>query len=112
MRTGTRIVPAEVISVEDRLVGWLSLVQAGLLGLPLGLAGLLLLASPRLEVVAYKVLLVGAVGLVCGSLAVRVRDRLAGDWLLVGRRYAGRPRRWLLGTIPDSPVRGREGEQS
>ena len=103
METPAKIVPAEVISVADRLAGSLSFVQAGWLAIPLGLAGLLLLAPPRLGVVAYKVLIVGGVLVVCGPLAGRWQGRLGCQWLLVGRRYLARPRCWRLGGLPDTP---------
>lgn len=105
MRPATRPVPAEVISVADRLVGSLSLAQAGLLGLPLALAAVLLLAPPRLEVVAYKVCLVGGAGLIFCPLAARCRQRLIIDWLATIRRYGRRSRHWSLAAIPDTPVR-------
>ena len=103
MKAGSRVVPAEVISVEDRLVGSLGLVQAGFLGAPLFLSGFLLLAPPKLEVSAYKVLLVSAVGGFCLPLALRVQGRLVVFWLAVFWAYRSRPRAWVLSPPPDSP---------
>lgn len=96
MKTTAKIVPAEVISVEDRLVGSLSLVQAGFLGAPLFLAGFLLLAPPKLAVVPYKVGLVVLAASLCLPLALRLRGRLLVAWLGVGYRYRSRPRSWVL----------------
>ena len=105
MAADSRIVPAEVISVADRLVGSLSLVQASLLGAPLGLATLLLLAPPRLVVVPYKVLLVLLIAVICLPLAVRWQGRLIVSWLVVGQRYWARPRRWSLRPASDCPTK-------
>ena len=108
MRARARIVPAEVISVEDRLAGSLSMVQAGFLGAPLFLAAFLLLAPPRLVVAPYKVLLVVLVGGFCLPLALRVQGRLVVFWLAVLWSYRSRPRRWALAPPPDSPVKSGE----
>ena len=110
MKLASRIVPAEVISVADRLVGSLSLTQAGFLAAPLGLATLLLLAPPRLVVTAPKVWLVILAATICLPLAVRYQDRLLVGWLLVGQRYYYRPRRWWLRPVRAGSDQKRGGQ--
>lgn len=101
MPKATQVVPAEVISVADRLVGNLSLAQAAFLGAPIGLAAFLLLAPPKLAVVPYKVGLVLLLAAICLPLAWRCQGRLLASWLVIGQQFYARPKAWVL-----RPARG------
>lgn len=91
----TAIIPAQITSVEDK-IGKLSIQQATLLGLPLlsgfGLAAIL---PPSGSLSLYKIVIVGALFVICGILAVRVQERIIMQWLILFIRYSNRPQYYV-----------------
>jgi hypothetical protein len=89
----TTIVPAQITSVEDRVVGNLSLVQLVLLIGPLFGGGVLYMILPPLfRFDTYKVMLMSLLLIACASLAIRVKGMIMMVWLGVIIRYVLRPR--------------------
>lgn len=87
------LVPAQVTSVEDRIIGNLSSAQTILLIGPLFFGGLLLaLAPPYMALSLYK--LVIGLGLISvgAILAIRFKGKLLGKWLLIYLKYYLRPK--------------------
>ena len=86
------VVPAQVTTVEDRIVGNLGISQVFLLTLPIIGAGAIFSALPPvMNLAVYKLLLVVALATVCGTLAIRIKGKLLLFWLIIRLRYNLRP---------------------
>lgn len=79
-------------TVEDKIAGNISVQQAVLLGIPL-LFGFVvaLVFSPSGQFVAYKIAIVLGLFIICGSLAIRIKDRIVAQWLKLFVIYGSRP---------------------
>lgn len=86
------IVPAQITTVEDKIVGNISVTQAMLLGAPI-LFGFVaaLLFPPSGQFVAYKIVIVLVLFATCGSLAIRIKDRIFAQWFKLFVVYCARP---------------------
>ena len=91
----TRLIPIEVLRVEDKICGSLNFLQLGLLAAPLGAAAFLLILPPAGSLTAYKLVLVVLIFIPSGLLAVRLNGRLVLAWLLLAIRYRSRPKLYL-----------------
>jgi hypothetical protein len=86
------IVPAQITTVEDKIAGNVSVQQAMLLGIPILFGFIIaLLFPPSGQFVAYKIAIVIALFAICGSLAIRIKDRIVAQWLKLFVIYAARP---------------------
>lgn len=104
----TTIVPAQITTVEDRIIENLTLQQIVLLVISLIIgAAIYALVPVKMHVNIIKLLLVGLQFVVCGGLAVRIRGRIVADWLVLYLRYNSRPRRYIF--TKNDPI-GREIE--
>ena len=90
------VVPAQVTTVEDRIIGNLSFTQLLLLVIPLFLsAGVYCTLPPFLESALYKYIVMGCVLLVCLPLALRIKGKTIAAWLITILRYRRRPRMYV-----------------
>lgn len=86
------IVPAQITTVEDKIAGNVSVQQAMLLGIPILLGFIIALVFPPSgQFVAYKIAIVLGLFIICGSLAIRIRDRIVAQWLKLFVVYSARP---------------------
>ena len=86
----TRI-PAEITSVEDRIVGDLSLPQLVLLTFPaVVVAGIYLAVPPVAGITTLKIVLVAVLSLLSSLLAVRREGRLLGTFVFEWLTYSTR----------------------
>lgn len=86
------IVPAQITTVEDKIAGNVSVQQAALLGIPILLGFIIAVVFPPSgQFVAYKIAIVFGLFIVCGSLAVRIKDRIIAQWLKLFAVYCARP---------------------
>lgn len=93
----TTIVPAQVTTIEDRIMGSLGFSQLMLLIVPIFIgAGLFALLPPFLDGSPYKYTLITIVTTLCCSLAIRVRGKIIALWLVVILRYNLRPKFYLF----------------
>lgn len=91
------VVPAQVTTVEDRIMGSLGFSQLMLLIIPVFIgAGLFALLPPFMEAEAYKYALIGIVASVCCLLAIRIRGKIVALWLVMILRYNLRPKFYLF----------------
>lgn len=90
------IVPAQITTVEDKIAGNISVQQAMLLGIPL-LFGFItaVVFPPSGQFVAYKMVIVATLFVICGSLAIRVKDRIVAQWLKLFIVYCARPEHYV-----------------
>ncbi len=86
------IVPAQITTVEDKIAGNVSVQQAALLGIPILIGFIIaLIFPPSGHFVAYKMVIVFVLFAICGSLAIRIKDRIVAQWLKLFVIYSARP---------------------
>ena len=93
----TTVVPAQVTTVEDRIMGNLGLSQILLFILPMFIgAGLYALLPPHMGGSLYKYLVITVITLVSFVLAIRVKGKIVLLWILTIARYNRRPKYYLF----------------
>lgn len=91
------VVPAQVTTVEDRIIGNLGFSQMLLLIVPVFVGGALFaLLPPVMESAVYKYITMGFIALVCCILAIRIRGKILAAWLVTILRFNLRPRYYLF----------------
>lgn len=86
------IVPAQITTVEDKIAGNISVQQAVLLGVPILIGFIIALVFPPSgQFVAYKITIVIGLFVICGSLAIRIKDRIVAKWVKLFVVYYARP---------------------
>lgn len=93
----TTVVPAQVTTVEDRIIGKLGFSQIVLLMVPVFLrAGVFTLLPPVMNGALYKYVLMALSLIVCGILSIRVKGKIIALWLVTVLRYNLRPKYYLF----------------
>lgn len=91
------VVPAQVTTVEDRIVGNLGISQMVLLALPVLAAGIaFMVLPPALHIALYKVLLLVPFTVLCAILAIRIKGKIILLWIIVRVRYNFRPQYYVF----------------
>lgn len=86
------VVPAQVTTVEDRIMGSLGFSQLALLVLPIFIGvGLYLILPPVGHGTIYKYVVIGFIATVMGVLAIRIKGKIILLWLVTIIRYNLRP---------------------
>lgn len=90
------IVPAQVTTVEDRIIGSLGFSQILLLVVPIFVsAGLYVLPSPMMAGSVYKYILMAMASIICLILVIRIRGKIIASWLGIILRYNLRPQLYI-----------------
>lgn len=88
----TRVIPAQITTVEDKIAGNLSVNQVLILLTPVVLSSIVfMLLPPVMTFVHYKLVIAILLMLGCSILAIRIKERIVLQWLLVIGRYQKRP---------------------
>ena len=91
------VVPAQVTTVEDRIMGRLGFSQLMLLFIPIFFGGALYILAPSLfGSDIYKYIIIGIMAVVCMTLAIRVKGKIVAQWLNIVLRYNLRPTYYLF----------------
>lgn len=91
------VVPAQVTTVEDRIMGNLSFSQMILVITPIFIGGALFaFLPPAFGSSPYKYILMGVIALLCIILAIRIRGKIVALWLATVLRYNLRPTYYLF----------------
>lgn len=91
------VVPAQVTTVEDRIMGNLGFSQLTLLVLPLFIGvGLYLILPPVGHGSVYKYAVIGIIAGLAGILAIRIKGKIILLWLITILRYNVRPSYYLF----------------
>lgn len=94
--TKATVVPAQVTTVEDRIFADLSMPQVMLLFTVIFVSGgVFTFAEPAMEGALYKYVIMLAVGVVCGILAIRIKGKIIGLWLIILMTYCLRPKYYV-----------------
>lgn len=109
------VVPAQVTTVEDRIIGNLSPTQVLLMIVPIFIGGgLYALIPPSMDFSVLKIAIIATLISLSSVLAIKIRGRIIATWLAILLRYYLRPRLYLLDknsdvartVIPIHPRRG------
>lgn len=93
----TTVVPAQVTTVEDRIMGNLGFSQLALLVLPVFIAaGIFIVLPPVMHGSFYKYVAAVLIGLLMAILAIRIRGKIILFWLITILRYNFRPKYYLF----------------
>lgn len=91
------VVPAQITTIEDRIAGNLGVSQLLLLSLPVfGGSALFVILPPFFHAAFYKLVIIGMLFMMCGLLAIRLKDKLVLFWLLTLFNYNLRPRYYVF----------------
>jgi hypothetical protein len=93
----TTVVPAQITTVEDRIIGNFTFAQILILIIPLVTStALYLLISPKLHLNVFKTFLIGSQFFFFGLLASRINGKIMADWLSIFLRFSLRPRIYVF----------------
>lgn len=91
------VVPAQVTTVEDRIIGSLGFSQMLLLIVPVFVsAGLFVLLPPFMGGAVYKYVTMGVIAFICAILAIRIKGRIVASWFVTILRYNLRPKYYVF----------------
>lgn len=91
------VVPAQVTTIEDRIIGSLGFSQILLLITPVFMsAGIIVLLPPVMAGSDYKYVIISVLVLIFTLLAVRIKGKIIGLWLMQILRYNLRPRYYVF----------------
>ena len=91
------VVPAQVTTVEDRIIGSLGFSQMILLVVPVFTSAILFaVLPPAMGSSPYKYTIMGIILLVCCLLAIRIKGKILAFWLITILRYNVRPKYYLF----------------
>ena len=110
------VVPAQVTTVEDRIMGSLGFSQLALLVIPVFIAAaLFVILPPVMHSSAYKYAIMIVIGLLMGILAIRIKGKIILFWLITILRYNLRPNYYLFNkntdTLRDDPQPNMQTEE-
>lgn len=84
----TRVIPAQITTVEDKIVGSLNLMQMMILMAPVFFTTLLYaVIPPTMTFVIYKLVISAMVFITCLILSLRIKGKVVVDWLAILLRY-------------------------
>src|SRR5674476_179344 len=93
----TAIVPAQITTIEDKVVGNLSLSQLLLLAAPIFVgSAIYIIFPPNMGAALYKAILVTIIAVAFALLAIRVRGRILLLWVVTIGRYNLRNRYYVF----------------
>jgi hypothetical protein len=97
------IIPAQVTTVEDKIIGNIGMLQLTLIFAPMMLGGLLYAGlTPRLHFAIYKIFIMIVLETIGAISAIRVKDHILLIWATYIASYLLRPRLYLY-TTPAAP---------
>lgn len=91
------VVPAQVTTIEDRIMGNMSLSQLIILLLPVFTGAALFVIFPPVMVSAtYKYVLIGMLATTCLIMSIRIKGKIVAFWMVTILRYNLRPQYYLF----------------
>jgi len=91
------VVPAQVTTVEDKIMGSLGLNQLLLLIAPVFVGGVCYIFLPPFsEFHPYKYILMGIAALLCSILAIRIKGKIVANWIVILLHYNLRPKTYVF----------------
>ncbi len=91
------VVPAQVTTVEDRIIGNLGFSQILLLVIPIFIcAGVFVLIPPFMGSAVYKYVIMGVAAMIFCILSIRIKGKIVALWLVTLLRYNTRPKYYIF----------------
>ncbi len=88
----TTVIPAQITTLEDKIVGNLSFLQICFLMFPVMWSMLVyMLFPPGMKFALYKLPVILLVSVISLVMAIRIKDKIVFDWLAIVLRYTSRP---------------------
>lgn len=98
----TTIVPAQITTVEDKIVGNLNMTQVFLLLTPVFFSSIIyLIFPPQLRFTFYKLPIMLLIAFISCALAVRIKGKVIIQWIVILLRYNIRPRYFIANKNDD-----------
>ena len=93
----TTVIPAQITTVEDKIAGNLNLTQVFILMVPVFFGtGVYVFFPPFFRFALYKIAVISAVTLVSLLLSLRIKGKVATNWLIVLLTYNLRPKYYVF----------------
>ena len=93
----TTVIPAQITTVEDKIAGNLNLTQVFILMVPVFFGtAVYVFFPPFFRFALYKIAVISAVTLVSLLLSLRIKGKVAANWLTVLLTYNLRPRFYVF----------------
>jgi len=93
----TTIIPAQITTIEDKIIGTLNFTQILLHMLPVFWSAIVYTVFPAyLHLSLYKVIMIGLVLVTSVTLSIRVKDKLIFQWVQVLLRFNLRPKYYVF----------------
>ncbi len=93
----TRIIPAQITTVEDRIAGNISVTQLLILMIPvIFTTSAFIFLPPQMQISTYKIIFLFIVLITSLILAYRFKGKVILNWLIILLRYTSRPRWYVL----------------
>lgn len=93
----TTVVPAQVTTVEDKIVGQLGLSQMLLLTIPIfGGSAAFVILPPFFSYAIYKIVIIFCLVVISGLLAIRIKGKILLTWIIIALSYNFRPRYYVF----------------
>lgn len=93
----TRVIPAQITTVEDKIAGNLSLTQIIILLSPVLFTTLVYaMLPPAMSFTLFKLMLVLAFSLIAVTLSLRIKGKMVLHWLIVLAQYNLRPKYYVF----------------
>lgn len=93
----TTVVPAQITTVEDKIIGDFSFMQVGILMIPIFLGVIIfILFPPTMHIALYKVPPVLFALVVCLILSLRIKGKVVANWFVTLFTYNTRPKYYVF----------------
>lgn len=93
----TRVIPAQVTTIEDKIAGNLNFTQILLLVASVLFNTAIYIIFPEsMKFNLYKIILITLIFAALGTLAMRIKNRVVLNWLILLFVYYLRPRVWIF----------------
>ena len=98
----TRVIPAQITTVEDKIAGNLNITQIGLLMVPIFFGTLVYMLFPPIMYIAwYKLAVILFVLFISVLLALRIKGKVVLHWVIILIQYNLRPKYYLFNKNDD-----------
>ncbi len=92
----TAVVPAQITTVEDKLIGNLNIIQVVLIVIPLAISIIIFTLFPsRMSLTFYKIPLILVTFFSFSIFALRFRGKIILDWCIILAKYNLRPKYYI-----------------
>lgn len=93
----TRVIPAQITTVEDKIAGNLNMTQMFILMVPVLLSTVVYaLLPPSMKIVWYKLAIFLFTSVICAVLSLRIKGKVVLNWFVLLLRFYSRPKYYVF----------------